>query len=57
MNNLSCFYDKVMEEKVGHVYTYSVNTCRHVICIKMNSKQVNMYMSAYAHTYSEPLLK
>jgi len=57
MNNLSYFYDKVIEEKIGYAYTYAVNTCRHVIYIKMNSKQVNMYMSAYAHTYSDPLLK
>ena len=57
MNNLSCFYDKVMEHKVGYIHTYSINTIRHVICIKMNSKQANLYMSAYVHTNSYPLLE
>ena len=57
MNNLSYFYNIVMKEKVGYVHTYAINTIRHTTCIKMNSKQANLYMSAYAHTYSYPLLE
>jgi len=57
MNNLSYFYDTVMKEKVGYVHTYGINTCRHAIFIKMSNKQVNLYMSAYASTNSNPLIK
>ena len=57
MNNLLYFYDQVMKEKVGHICTYGINTCRHAIFIKMSNKQVNLYMSAYASTNKNPLIK
>ena len=57
MNNLLHFYDTVMKEKVGYIHTYGINTCKHAIFIKMSNKQVNMYISAYASTDNNPLIK